>query len=265
MTAQSFSLWRAFGIERHHQLLLKWMVLTVVAVFAFFVAASFGLVEQVFRVDRTYISLAITLLFLVTSLHCMVRILHVSGEINRTGIGAKRIAAAPGTLALDGEAVRVGSGEGEALPGGLLSAHVRDLIVKARLRAGRLDQTLLLKAFEEKLFNAQAIGFFIAETMLRLGLLGTVIGFIFMLAPLASVQAIDVGQMREILASMSDGMAVALYTTMCGLIGGILLKLEYYFLQGGTEELVAMVTEVTEVYVVPVLEERPLEIARAAE
>ena len=53
---------------------------------------------------------------------------------------------------------------------------------------------------------------------------------------------------------MSGGMAVALYTTLCGLIGGILLKLEYYFLEGGTEELVAMVAEITEVYVVPVLE-----------
>lgn len=262
MTAQTFSLWRMFGIERHRQLLLKWMVLVSVAVFAFFVAASFGLVDQVFSVDRTYISLAITLLFVLTSLHCMVRVLHVSGELDRTAAGGRRIAAAPDSLALDGDSVL---GGGEPLPAGLLAGHVRDLIVKARRDPGRLDQTLLLKAFEEKLFNAQAIGFFIAETMLRLGLLGTVIGFIFMLAPLTSVQAIDVGQMREILASMSDGMAVALYTTLCGLVGGILLKLEYYFLQGGTEELVTMVTEITEVYVVPALEERPLEVARAAE
>jgi biopolymer transport protein ExbB/TolQ len=86
-----------------------------------------------------------------------------------------------------------------------------------------------------------------------------------MLAPLTNVQSIDVGQMREILASMSGGMAVALYTTLCGLLGGILLKLQYYFLEGGTEELVAMVTEITEVYVVPVLEEPETELAHAAE
>ena len=60
---RTFSLWRAFGIERHHQLLLKWMVVTAVAVFAFFIAASFGLVEQVFTVDRTWISVAITVAF----------------------------------------------------------------------------------------------------------------------------------------------------------------------------------------------------------
>ncbi len=264
MTAKSFSLWRLFGVERHHQLLLKWMVLTAVAVFAFFVAATYGLVEEVFTVDRTYISVGITLLFVLTSLHCMVRILFISQQLNLTGQAAKVIAEAPPRFSLVDDRATVG--DGQTLPFSVLADHVRDLILKARTNPGRLDQTLLLKAFEEKLHGAQSIGFFIAETMLRLGLLGTVIGFIFMLAPLANVQSIDVGQMREILASMSGGMAVALYTTLCGLIGGILLKLEYFFLDGGTEELVAMVAEITEVYVVPVLETpRVEEVAHAAE
>ena len=264
MTARSFSLWRLFGIERHHQLLFKWMILTGVAVFAFFVAATYGLAEEVFTVDRTYISLGITLLFVITSLHCMVRILFISRQLNLAGQAAKVIADAPQRFSLTDD--RPSVGDGQVLPFSVIADHVRDLILKARAKPGRLDQTLLLKAFEEKLHGAQSIGFFIAETMLRLGLLGTVIGFIFMLAPLTNVQSIDVGQMREILASMSGGMAVALYTTLCGLIGGILLKLQYYFLEGGTEELVAMVAEITEVYVVPVLEApRVEEVAHAAE
>ena len=264
MTKHSFSLWRMFGIEKHHQLLLKWMVLTAVAIFAFFVAASFGLVEEVLTVDRTYISLAITLLFVITSLHCMIRIIFISHQLNVAGQGAAMIAASSKRFEIDNDG-EVMLGASETMPHGLLTDHVRDLILKARAKPGRLDQTLLLKSFEEKLHGAQSIGFFLAETMLRLGLLGTVIGFIFMLAPLTNVQSVDVGQMREILASMSGGMAVALYTTLCGLVGGILLKLEYYFLEGGTEDLVAMVTEITEVYVVPVLEEPESELAHAAE
>lgn len=264
MSARSFSLWRLFGVEQHHQLLLKWMVLTAVAIFAFFVAATYGLVSEVFTVDRTYISFGITLLFVVTSLHCMVRILFISQQLNLAGQAAKMIAEAPQQFSLVDDRATVG--DGRTMPFSVLADHVRDLILKARTKPGRLDQTLLLRAFEEKLHGAQSIGFFIAETMLRLGLLGTVIGFIFMLAPLTNVESIDVGQMREILASMSGGMAVALYTTLCGLIGGILLKLEYYFLEGGTEELVAMVAEITEVYVVPVLETpRVEEVAHAAE
>ena len=58
---------------------------------------------------------------------------------------------------------------------------------------------------------------------------------------------------------------MALYTTLCGLIGGILLKFQYYFLEGTTEEMISMATEVTEVYVVPVLEAVPAaEASRAA-
>lgn len=260
---ESFSLWRLFGVEKHHQLLLKWMLITAVAVFAFFLASTFGLVGEVLRVDRTYISAGITLLYVATSLHCMVRILFVSRQLNLAAETAEMIADGPHGFAFDGD--RVALAGGKALPEGMLTGHVRDLVIKARAKPGRLDQTLLLKAFEDKLYGAQAIGDFIAETLLKLGLLGTVIGFIFMLAPLTSVQTIDVGQMREVLASMSGGMAVALYTTLFGLIGGILLKLQYYFLQGGTDELVSMVTEITEVYVVPALESVPLEVARAAE
>lgn len=263
MERESFSPWRVFRVERHHQPLLKWMLIAVVAVFAFFVAASYGLVREVFDIDRTYISLTITLLFVATSIHCLLRTAFISRQLDLTGRAGRMIAAAPHGLAIDGGRVRLAGGQ--ALPDGLLANHVHDLVVKARTKPERLDQTLLLKAFEEKLHGAQSIGFFIAETMLRLGLLGTVIGFIFMLAPLANVQAIDVGQMREVLASMSGGMAVALYTTLCGLVGGILLKLQYYFLEGATEELMATITEITEVFVVPVLESARVEVAHAAE
>lgn len=259
----TFSLWRLFGIEKHHQLLLKWMVITAVAVFTFFIATTMGLIQEVLKVDRTYISAGITLLYVATSLHCMVRTMFVSRQLNIAAETAGMIAATPHEFALDGE--RVALANGKTLPPGVLTGHVRDLVIKGRATPGRVDQTLLLKAFEDKLFGAQAIGDFIAETMLKLGLLGTVIGFIFMLAPLTNVQTIDVGQMREVLASMSGGMAVALYTTLCGLVGGILLKLQYYFLAGGTEELVSMVTEITEVYVVPALESVQMEVARAAE
>ncbi|MFP6757052.1 MAG: hypothetical protein VCC99_02375, partial [Alphaproteobacteria bacterium] len=176
MTKHSFSLWRLFGIEKHHQLLLKWMVLTAVAIFAFFVAASFGLVAEVLTVDRTYISLAITLLFVITSLHCMIRIIFISHQLNVAGQGAAMIAASSQRFEID-DYREVMLGADETMPRGLLTDHVRDLILKARAKPGRLDQTLLLKAFEEKLHGAQSIGFFLAETMLRLGLLGTVIGF----------------------------------------------------------------------------------------
>ena len=48
-------------------------------------------------------------------------------------------------------------------------------------------------------------------------------------------------------------MGVALFTTLFGLVGGILLKLQYYILDDATSYLFGVTTELTEVYVVPAL------------
>jgi hypothetical protein len=56
---------------------------------------------------------------------------------------------------------------------------------------------------------------------------------------------------------MSDGMAVAMYTTLTGLIGSILVQTQYYMLDTATAKLFALATDLTEVFVVSVLERGP--------
>jgi hypothetical protein len=53
---------------------------------------------------------------------------------------------------------------------------------------------------------------------------------------------------------MSDDMAVAMYTTLTGLVGSILVQTQYYMLDKATASLFALATELTEVFVVSVLE-----------
>ena len=60
--------------------------------------------------------------------------------------------------------------------------------------------------------------------------------------------------MRDALSTMSGGMAVALFTTLAGLVGGTLLKLQYYFLDDATAYLFGLATDLTEVHVVSVLD-----------
>ena len=55
---------------------------------------------------------------------------------------------------------------------------------------------------------------------------------------------------------MSAGMAIALYTTLVGLVGGMLLRLQYFFVERSVEELVTITTEITEVFVIPRLENK---------
>jgi biopolymer transport protein ExbB/TolQ len=89
---------------------------------------------------------------------------------------------------------------------------------------------------------------------MKLGLLGTVIGFIMMLAPIAGLDAADKVSVKTSMGLMSDGMAVAMYTTLTGLIGSILVQTQYYMLDKATQRLFALATNLTEVFVVSVLE-----------
>jgi flagellar motor component MotA len=136
-----------------------------------------------------------------------------------------------------------------------MTDHIRNLIVKAvRHEEPRLDQTLLIQNLAERLRHKQNIGWFASDALIKLGLLGTIIGFILMLGPVATIEEFDVEHLKRALTAMTGGMAVALFTTLTGLIGSTLLKLQYQIIDKATVSLVDEITETTEVHVVSVLE-----------
>lgn len=73
-------------------------------------------------------------------------------------------------------------------------------------------------------------GWFAADSVLKIGLLGTIIGFILMLAPIGELTSFDAASLQSALAAMSAGMAVALYTTLTGLVANIILRFQFQFL-----------------------------------
>ena len=73
--------------------------------------------------------------------------------------------------------------------------------------------------------------------MLKIGLLGTIIGFILMLSPIASLASFDAASLQAALAQMSGGMAVALYTTLTGLVVNIVLRFQFQFLADAMQTL----------------------------
>ena len=71
------------------------------------------------------------------------------------------------------------------------------------------------------------VGWFIAETCLALGMVGTVTGFLYMLG--TAFENIDISNtqtLQDALASMAKGMSTALYTTLTGLIASIIIKVQ---------------------------------------
>src|SRR5262249_60475484 len=98
------------------------------------------------------------------------------------------------------------------------------------------------------------LGSFASDALMKLGLLGTIIGSILMLAPIAGLDAADRASVKSSMGLMSDGMAVAMYTTLTGLIGSVLLQMQYYLLDEATAKVFGLATDLTEVFVASVLE-----------
>lgn len=226
-----------------------WLIFTGVSVFAFILLWYFGLLAHMVAGDRTYISSVIAVLYVGTSFHCLWRILTVARE----GDAALRTAQS-----ITRERGRVLKEQGtQALPKGLVAGHIRDLIAKAAIQGGaRLDQTLLLRVLAARLCGSNQFGDFASDTLMKLGLLGTIIGFIMMLAPIAGLDTENKEAVRSSMSLMSDGMAVAMYTTLAGLVGSILLKIQYGMLDSATSNIFAFAVDLTEVHVVSLLDSR---------
>lgn len=96
----------------------------------------------------------------------------------------------------------------------------------ARLEDGENDKAKALR-------RGVATGRFAASACSRLGLLGTVVGFIMMLGGLTSFKIGDPIALQNIVSSMSDGMSVALYTTLVGQAANLLISAQYHNLKQG--------------------------------
>ena len=79
----------------------------------------------------------------------------------------------------------------------------------------------------EKAVDEFSSGWFIAESCLVLGLIGTVTGFILMLGTaFTELDVTNITSVQGALVKMSLGMSTALYTTLVGLISSLAIKIQ---------------------------------------
>jgi hypothetical protein len=226
---------------------LRWLILMSLTSFGCIALWQLSLFQSMLETDRTHISLLILLLFAFTSLHCLVQNWFVSRELIATRRFEEALHRKRLTRDLDAM---------DHLPtGSMIARHVSNMVVKAQAQQGRrIDQSVLLRVLINRLRGRERLGLFVSESLLRLALLGTAIGFILMLIPMAGLNSFDAETLRKALSGMSGGMAVALNITVTGIAAALLLKLQYFFLATGVVDLFDKITEVTEVHVVPALE-----------
>lgn len=233
---------------------LAWLIFAGLNLLTFLLGWFYGLVQKTLDADPTHITLFIALIYIATSVHCLWRSVAVSREAAAQEQLSAHLAQSDSTLR---NVIERGPDAG--IDGaGLVGAHIRDLATKARQlpEAQKLDQSLMLRVLAQRLNGSTPFGTFASDLVMKLGLFGTIVGFIMMLAPISGLDADDQGAIKSSMAVMSEGMAVAMYTTLAGLVGSILIRIEYQFVEAATARLFASAVALTEVHVIPLLERR---------
>ena len=100
----------------------------------------------------------------------------------------------------------------------------------------------LLTGYRTWLFNYRKtytdtkVGWFCGEVMFALGMIGTLIGFVLVFGDaLAHIDLEDQANKAKIIADMGIGISTAIYTTLAGLVGTVLLWIQLINLEYGID------------------------------
>ena len=188
--------------KKTNYLLLKASLVLSLIIFSFYLLFQLDLIELIINSDRSKISLIILVIYLLATLHWF----YIA-------------------ITLDKEILSIDKPEKDTLIGRYL------------IKRNDLEKTpSLYNLLEDELSNRHSIGYLIVDILLKLGLTGTVIGFILMLLPIGEIKDFDPQILQKLLSTMSGGMAVALYTTLTGLVTSMLLKFQYFLLDSSLSQ-----------------------------
>ena len=231
-------------LGQHHLLLLLWWITAGLVVFGSIVAYDQQLFQIMVYADRSHICLVLVLMYAIGAAHTYKRTLFLSRELDgatRVADGLRSGQLKAGNLR-DAAAVRAAG-----LTPGFVTEYLADLRAGHQTQADGEPGSDLLDAYATRLRGAHEFGWFYIDLMLKVGFLGTLVGFILMLSSVAETGALDAGTMQKVLTQMSVGMSTALYTTLASLVAGILLSIPYYLLDRGLEALLQVTIEIRDV------------------
>lgn len=118
--------------------------------------------------------------------------------------------------------------------------------LKQTENAGPESRTIQAETLRLKLTNGIVDVRHIANALVVLGLIGTVIGFIIALSGVDPKSASNADSVAAMVATLISGMSVALYTTLVGAVLHVWLIVNYRILTTGTVDLIAAIVELSE-------------------
>ncbi|MEM9439214.1 MAG: MotA/TolQ/ExbB proton channel family protein [Pseudomonadota bacterium] len=133
-------------------------------------------------------------------------------------------------------------------PNDFPNARVSRYLAAVTGRDGQ-SRTLAASALKLKLAGRIAVVRHIAGSLVFLGLIGTVIGFMIALSGVNPEDAADISAIGPMVSTLISGMSVALSTTLVGAVLNIWLMVNYRLLESGTLRLLTAIVELGERHV----------------
>ena len=108
-----------------------------------------------------------------------------------------------------------------------------DRYLSSVVKRGAGSRAIFAEALRTQLASRIAIVRYVANSLVLLGLIGTVLGFVIALSAVDPDVASDVGKVAPMVAKLVQGMSVALYTTLVGAVLHLWLSANYHILAVG--------------------------------
>ena len=177
------------------------------------VAQLHGFVEIIRAGDPTRLSTVIAGIFIIGLILCGVRIWRVSCELNDVRVDAPR-------------------------PDSKVAQYLT--LIRA---AGSESRAIAATSLRLKLVSRIVVVRHIASTLVILGLLGTVVGFIISLGGVRAEVASDASAVTPMITTLIKGMSIALGNTLVGGVLNVWLTANYHVLASGTARLISAILE----------------------
>ena len=189
--------------KRPNYLILKASLLLTLILFSFYLLFQLELINLIVESDRSKISMIILAIYVLATVHWFYVALSLDREISS-----------------------------------IIEPKENTLIGRFLLNTDKNSEKNNLLLIEDELSNKHSVGYLAVDVLLKLGLTGTVIGFILMLLPIGEIKDFEPEILQKLLSTMSGGMAVALYTTLTGLVTSMILKFQYFVLDSSLSQTI---------------------------
>ena len=203
-------------MQYKYLLILRYSLINLVGLIFLFVLITQGFVTKAIKADITNMVIVILTLFAVGFMLAAYRTFWLSRELNYSFL--------------------------KILPNHSLAKEF--LLNSKKLDAS--SRSNLAASLRIKLSSKIGYIKFMANTLVILGLIGTVIGFIIALSGVDGSVSSNPEEVSKMVSTLIQGMSVALYTTLVGSICSVWLNICYQIMSTGANKLLSKIIELGE-------------------